>query len=161
MQPRLLKIISFTILALVGVMALLIIPQLELPAPTGPYAVGERIFRWVDPARPEVLTEAPEDFREVVALVWYPAEPRTGTNAGYFPGLSTVSKALSESGEVGTLEVFGLQFIRSRILMDADLATSQTPHPVLILSPGNGTNIEFYASLASEIASQGYIVVGG
>ena len=160
MQPRLLKIISFTILALVGVMALLIIPQLELPAPTGPYAVGERIFRWVDPARPEVLTDAPEDFREVVALVWYPAEPGTGTNAGYFPGLSKVSKALSESGEVGTLEVFGLQFIRSRILMDADLATSQTPYPVLILSPGNGTNIEFYASLASEIASQGYIVVG-
>ncbi len=30
----------------------------------------------------------------------------------------------------------------------------------MILSPGNGTNIEFYASLAGEIASHGYIVVG-
>jgi len=30
----------------------------------------------------------------------------------------------------------------------------------VLLSPGNGTNIEFYASLAGEIASHGYIVVG-
>jgi hypothetical protein len=29
-----------------------------------------------------------------------------------------------------------------------------------MLSPGNGTNIEFYSSLAGEIASHGYIVVG-
>ena len=107
MQPRLLKIISFTFLALVIVLALLIIPQLELPASRGPYAVGEMVFRWVDSSRPEVLTDAPEDRREVVTLIWYPAEPGTGTNVGYFPGLSTVSKKLSESGEVNPLEVFG------------------------------------------------------
>jgi hypothetical protein len=160
MRPKLLKIISFTILVLVIVMALLIIPQLELPAPTGPYVVGERLFRWIDPSRPEVLTDAPEDMREVVTLIWYPAEPGTGTNAGYFPGLSTVSQALSESGEVSPLEVFGLQFIRSKILLNADVSKSDIPYPVVILSPGNGTNIEFYASLASEIASHGYIVVG-
>lgn len=160
MRPRLLKIISVAVPALVIVLALLIIPQLELAAPTGPHIVGERVFRWVDPSRPEVLTDAPEDMREVIALIWYPAEPGTGTSAGYFPGLSTVSQALSESGEVSPLEVFGLQFIRSKILLNAELLKGQGPYPVLILSPGNGTNIEFYASLASEIASHGYIVVG-
>ena len=44
--------------------------------------------------------------------------------------------------------------------MDAEVAKSQMHYPVIILSPGNGTNIEFYASLASEIASHGYIVAG-
>lgn len=160
MQPKLLKIISLTLLALVIVLALLIILQLELLVPTGPHAVGETVFRWVDTARPEALTDNPDDFREVIALVWYPAEPGTGSDAGYFPGLSIVSKALSESGEVNSLEVFGLQFIRSQILMDAELTKGQIPYPVVILSPGNGTNIEFYANLASEIASHGYIVVG-
>lgn len=154
------KIISLTTLTLVIILALLITPQLEIPAPTGPYAVGERVFRWVDTSRSEVLTAAPDDVREVVTLIWYPARLGTGTNAGYFPGLSTVSKALSESGEVNPLEVFGLQFIRSKILMDAEVVKSEIPYPVVILSPGNGTNIEFYASLASEIASHGYIVVG-
>src|SRR5688500_3482586 len=103
MRPRLLKIISVAVPALVIVLALLIIPQLELPAPTGPHAVGEMVFRWVDPSRSEVLTAAPEDRREVVTLIWYPAKPGTGTNVGYFPGLSTVSKKLSESGEVNPL----------------------------------------------------------
>jgi hypothetical protein len=160
MQPRLLKIISLTVLVLVIVLALLIIPQLELPASRGPYAVGEMVFRWVDSSRPEVLTDAPEDRREVATLIWYPAEPGTGTNVGYFPGLSTVSKELSESGEVNPLEVFGLQFIRSKILLNAELLKGEDPYPIVMLSPGNGTNIEFYASLASEIASHGYIVVG-
>jgi dienelactone hydrolase len=37
---------------------------------------------------------------------------------------------------------------------------SGAPFPVVLLSPGNGTNVEFYSSLAGEIASHGYIVVG-
>ena len=134
--------------------------QLELPAPTGSYPVGRTIFRWVDSSRPEILTEDPNDSREVIALVWYPAESGTGTKAAYFPGLSTLSSALIESGQVTAWEVFGLRFVRSHNLTNAAPARNDRPYPILIFSPGNGTNIEFYNSLASEIASHGYIVVG-
>ena len=149
----------------VGVFVLLafvtsIYAQLELPTPDGPYAVGRTTLNWVDTSRPEVLTEDPSDFREVVAMVWYPAEPGTGVRAGYFPNLDTVSDALIESGEVGWWEVFGLRFIRSESRFDANPVKSEQPFPIVILSPGNGTNIEFYSSLAGEIASYGYIVVG-
>jgi hypothetical protein len=58
--------------------------QLELPAPSGSYTVGRTIFRWIDTSRPEVLTEDPSDFREVMALVWYPAVSETGSKTGYF-----------------------------------------------------------------------------
>lgn len=44
--------------------------------------------------------------------------------------------------------------------MDATVVKDTNPFPVLIFSPGNGTNIEFYTSLASEIASHRYIVIG-
>jgi len=134
--------------------------QLELPAPTGSYTVGRTIFRWVDSSRPEVLTDDPNDFREVIALVWYPAVQGTGTKGGYFPGLSAVSKVLEESGEVAGWEVLGLRFVRSENNLEAEPAKDRGPFPIVILSPGNGTNVEFYASLASEIASHGYIVVG-
>jgi len=67
---------------------------------------------------------------------------------------------LIESGEVAPWEVVGLRFIRSRNLSDAELAHNESSYPVIILSPGNGTNIEFYTILASEIASHGYIVLG-
>jgi hypothetical protein len=150
----------FTGLVVLLLLALTIIPQLELPMHTGSYAVGQTVLRWVDTSRPEVMTDEPDDFREVIANIWYPAKSRTGTKSPYFPGLSTVSKALAESGEVGQWEVFGLQFIRSENMLNAELAKSPAPYPIVILSPGNGTNIEFYTSLASEIASHGYIVVG-
>lgn len=132
--------------------------QLEIPAPGGPYSIGRTTLRWVDTTRPEVLTEERNDFREVIAMVWYPAEPGTDTQTGYFANLRTLSDELMRSGEVTLWEVLGLGLLRSSMPLDADPV--KEPFPVVILSPGNGTNIEFYASLASEIASHGYIVVG-
>src|SRR5688572_15394233 len=114
MRAKILKITLLTVPALVLLLALLIVPQLELPMSTGTYKVGQTVFSWVDKSRPEVMTDDPNDFREVIATIWYPAKPGTGSKGPYFPGLSTISKALVESGEVGPWEVFGLQFIRSR-----------------------------------------------
>ena len=160
MQYKVWKIAVFIGLLSMVALTLSVYSQLEVPTPGGPYTVGRTIFRWVDASRPEVLTENPNDFRGVVAMVWYPAQPGTGVKAGYFPVLSTVSDALMQSGEVEWWQVFSLQFIRSEIPLDADPIKNQAPFPVVILSPGNGTNIEFYSSLDSEIASHGYIVVG-
>jgi predicted dienelactone hydrolase len=145
---------------IVLILALSIYSQLGLPTPGGPYSVGRTIFRWVDRSRSEVLTDDPNDVREVVAMVWYPAEPGTGEQAGYLPNLSSVSKALMESGEVDWWNVLALHLIRSESSLDARPLKDQVPFPVVILSPGNGTNIEFYSSLAGEIASHGYVVVG-
>ena len=149
----------------IGLFLLLVLPlsiysQLELSYPNGPYTVGRTVFKWVDTSRPEALTEDPNDLREVIAMVWYPAEAGTGVEAGYFPQLSSVSDALVQSGEVAWWEVFGLRFIRSESLLDATPVKAEGPFPVVFLSPGNGTNIEFYSSLAGEIASHGYIVFG-
>jgi predicted dienelactone hydrolase len=148
--------VGFLLLAV----ALSIYSQLELPAPSGSYTVGRTILKWVDPSRPEVLTDDPDDLREVVATVWYPAQPGTGIQAGYFPNLSSGSEALTQSGEVQWWQVFGLRFVRSESRLDATPVKPENPFPVVVLSPGNGTNIEFYSSLASELASHGYIVVG-
>ena len=154
------KTVAWIGVFLLLVFALSIYAQLELPAPGGPYAVGRTNLKWVDAFRLEVLTENPDDSREVAALVWYPAEPGTGVNVGYFPGLSSVTNALVESGELEAWEVFGLRFVRSDSRLDANPVTTEDPFPLVIFSPGNGTNIEFYSSLAGEIASHGYIVVG-
>src|SRR5919108_4514584 len=109
------KMIRFIVLAL----ALSTYSQLELPTPRGPYSVGRTIFRWVDPSRSEVLTDDPNDVREVVAMVWYAAQPGTGEQAGYVPNLSSVSKALIQSGEVDWWHALGLHFIRSESSIDA------------------------------------------
>jgi hypothetical protein len=154
------KSILFVGLFLLLILYFFIYSHLELPASSVAYTVGRMVFQWVDSSRPEVLTEDPNDFREVIAMIWYPAEAGTGVIAGYFPDLPSVSDALVQSGEVKWWEVFGLRFIRSDSPLDANPVKAEHPFPVVIFSPGNGTNIEFYSSLASEIASYGYIVIG-
>jgi predicted dienelactone hydrolase len=155
-----LRLASLVGVCLLLVVSLSIYSQLELPAPGGPYEVGRMVVKWVDSTRPEVLTEDPQDAREVIAMVWYPAETGMGENAAYFPHLPVVADSLVQSGEVTRWQVWGLQFVRSEVLLDATPIKAEHPFPVVIFSPGNGTNIEFYTSLAGEIASQGYIVLG-
>ena len=41
-----------------------------------------------------------------------------------------------------------------------EVATEGAPFPVLVFSPGNVTMPDYYATLAEEMASWGYIVVG-
>jgi dienelactone hydrolase len=147
-------------LAVIILMMVSISSQLSVAKPTGPYNVGQTTLHWVDSSRSEDLTENPDDVREVVALVWYPAEQGNEGDMPYFPSLSTVSKSLMESGEVSAWEVYGLRFIRSHNSLDAKPAQSKKPYPIVIFSPGNGTNAELYTVLASELASHGYVVVG-
>lgn len=134
--------------------------QLELPEPSGSYAVGRTALYWVDTSRPEVLTASPEDRREVVAQVWYPAEADTGVKSDYIPQLDHLAQGLRESGELSSFEVAGLKFVHTHGYWDADVADAVATYPVVLLSPGNGTNAEFYSGLADELASRGYIVVG-
>jgi hypothetical protein len=105
------------------------------------------------------MTEASTDVREVPVHVWYPARANTGRSAGYFPDLDKMSKSLEASGEVSSFELFGLRFVSSPARLDA-VAQNGPAFPVLLLSPGNGTNVEFYNGLASDLASQGFVVLG-
>jgi predicted dienelactone hydrolase len=71
-----------------------------------------------------------------------------------------VARDLAASGEVSSFEVLGLRFVRSRERFDAAMADGASAYPVVILSPGQGTNVEFFAGIAGELASHGYVVVG-
>ncbi len=154
------RTIGFAGLALLALAALSVAMQVNFPGPTGSYAVGRTTLRWVDNSRPEVLTPAPADFREIVAEVWYPAEAGTGTHAPYFPNLDHVAQGLVTSGSVTRIEAWGLRLIRSNSLLDAQLSDAQAAYPVVLVSPGNETNVEFYSGIADDLASHGYMVVG-
>jgi dienelactone hydrolase len=106
------------------------------------------------------LTPAVDDRREVIAEIWYPAEPGTGRGAPYYPDLPRVAGPLAASGEVSALEVFGLRWIRVEAFLEAEVSRAAPSYPVVILSPGNATNVEFYTALAGDLASHGYVVFG-
>ena len=46
---------------------------LELPAPTGPFAVGRVTYDWTDDAKLDTLAPVPGTKRELLVWVWYPS----------------------------------------------------------------------------------------
>jgi len=138
----------------------LVFAQRDIPAPTGTYPVGRMNYLWTDTVRPEEVTPNPDDQRMVAVHIFYPAVPGTGRPDVYFPNLEVLQAALSESGQVDAIELMGLPLVRTTRIQDALVASDGGPWPVVLLSPGYGTNVEFYACLAEELASHGYTVVG-
>jgi dienelactone hydrolase len=132
--------------------------RLSVLSPTGVHAVGRERVVLVDTQRPELHTAESGDVRSVPVMLWYPAQADTGTPAPYVEDLAGIREGLTASGALSGPEVAGLQFVRTGALDGA--ATAPGRHPVIILSPGNQTNVAFYASLAEEMASHGYLVVG-
>ena len=60
---------------------------LELPTPTGPYAVGRVSTTWVDMARLDQFAPTSAQNRMLNVWLWYPAQHREGTKtAAYLSG---------------------------------------------------------------------------
>lgn len=151
-------------LLLVGVAALTLVGStflhLEIPEPSGVFVVGRTSVLWSDDSRPEEHTADPEDKRSVPLTVWYPAQAGTGEPGGYIDGLDDIGSGLVASGELASLEVWGIGLVRHNVWQRADVADNESHYPTVLLSPGNATNAGFYASIAVELASNGYIVIG-
>ena len=61
----------------------------ELPAPTGQYGIGTKVYNWVDHSRHELALKDPPEFRQVIVQVWYPAGDHSRPAAPYVPMLSS------------------------------------------------------------------------
>lgn len=152
------------LLLILGILILLltfsVLMQRRLPKPTGPYSVGRTSISLTDSSRPEVMTIDQDDKRFVENIIWYPARANTGLSEPYFPDLNQVQTDLVASGSVSAFEAVGLGLVLPNSNWQADVAESNVPYPVLLLSPGNETNVIFYSAIAEELASYGFVVVG-
>jgi dienelactone hydrolase len=158
MRIRRQLVVALTALSLAAVIALgAMYAQLELPGPSGGHPVGRATYLWADDSRIDAMSGKP---REVGIVAWYPAQPGSGVRADYVPDLEAVREGLVASGELSALEAAGLRVVRGHARQDAALALSPNPFPIVLFSPGNATNVEFYAAFAEELASHGYVVVG-
>lgn len=138
---------------------------INLPAPSGSYAVGTVIYRWVDETREEINTENPSDRREVIVQLWYPAEPGAkSARASYFPSLDvalTTMRSESAKGNLpaemlGTFESFAN--VRTNSYEGAKFTRRGRRYPLLVFSPGGNVSRHSYTILMEEFASRGYVV---
>lgn len=122
----------------------------ELPVPPGAFSIGRKLFYWTDESRAENITDDPNDKRKVFVQLWYPAKKGGGKAAEYLPNLEELR---GKDENVATL-----RNIKTHALKDAKLAGSKNKFPVIIFSPGLGSNPFFYTAIIENLVSRGYVV---
>ncbi len=157
----------FLVVVLVGAAALIGLVRWEhgsdmtLPRPTGRFAVGRTSFTWTNDALTDELAPVPGTKRTVFVWMWYPAvtSPQAET-APYLPPAWRVA----QTGALGTLMREFLNRdtarIRTNSVADAAVSPGQPSYPVVIMRPGGGALTTEFTTLAEDLASHGYVVVG-
>lgn len=128
--------------------------KVNFPDLTGPYQVGRITYHFMDDTRAEVYSDDPDDVREVMITVYYPAEPETGAVPAPYVDISLRDAIEEVMGLPGGF----LDNIQSHAYEQAPIV--QERFPVVIFSPGAGVNSIFYTALFEDISSHGYVVVG-
>jgi dienelactone hydrolase len=146
----------------------IILPSLEFPEPTGQYKVGTTYLHFLDKTRPETLTKAPGDFRELEIQAWYPAKPgEKNVIAQYWRNPDVIGPAVVQvlfSGlpeSLGTIPAAGLHKVaasRTHSYLDAPVEDSRKKYPVLIFSHGYAGLVSQNTAQMEELASHGYII---
>ncbi len=133
--------------------------NLTLPVPAGPYAVGRAILDWIDDATVDTLAPVPGTKRELLVWIWYPAAAgRSGAVDDYLPA---PMRAAARPGW-GPLALLtrDLSKVHGHSLRNPEVSARQRAYPVAILRAGASAGVWTYSTLAEDLASQGYIVVG-
>lgn len=154
--------LSMLILLTAALVPPLMFPNFQAPKPSGPHHVGIADLHLIDTTRAETMTSDPDDRRELMVRVWYPA--RVSDDAVPEPFLREVEplySILSRGAPFLEPYMLGhLRRVRSHSYLDAPLADTQERFPLLIFSHGNALYAGQNGLLMEHLASQGYVVFG-
>ncbi|AWB46367.1 carboxylic ester hydrolase [Paenibacillus sp. CAA11] len=153
------KALLLAVYLLVSIVLPLLMPVFTFKKPSGEYAVGTTVYHWVDQSRKEEYTEDPSDQRELMVQLWYPAEASSGKGtAAYTDQASAIAEGLNKALSLPSFALSHLGQIQTHALIDAKLAVTDQPYPLLIFSHGlTGFRSQNTFEL-EELASHGYIV---
>jgi|ERR1700674_2654623 len=165
---RLIKsLAALAIFALVGLTMLFVLlwrehkTEITLPAPTGHFAVGRTTYTWVNNAQTDELALSSGAKREVVVWIWYPSAAATSAApVEYLPAPWRLADAQYSGVLMSQFFTRDLSLVRAHSTSDPEVWSEQRSYPVVIMRAGGGAFTTDYTTLAKDLASHGYIVVG-
>ncbi len=165
---RILK--SFVMLAVLGVVGLAALlgslwiehrTAITLPAPTGTFAVGRTIYDWADNSVLDTLAPVPGTKRELLVWMWYPASAgQSDAKDDYVPDPVRVAVEHDSGVLLGKFLTRDRSKVHVHSIRNADLSSRQQSYPVVIMRAGASSEVWNYSTLAEDLASHGYVVVG-
>jgi predicted dienelactone hydrolase len=136
--------------------------EVTLPMPTGSFAVGRSLYDWVDDKTLDALAPVPGTKRELLVWIWYPAA--AGQSGAVMDDYEPAS-VRAPAGRVGGALIFrlltrDLSKVHGHSARDPDVSPQQRSYPVVIMRAGASVGVMNYSTLAEDLASHGYVVVG-
>ena len=146
-----------------------LVPVFKLPEPTGPYSVGTTNYEWIDESRLETFTTDPNDHRDLLVRVWYPADynPAELTPAEkslqlkpdlYWPEAKIAGPLMAKSLGMPPFLFDYVALVQSHSYREAPLSRAQRTYPVLLFSHAYGLFLNQNTVQMEELASHGYII---
>ncbi|GAA1305659.1 lipase [Saccharothrix xinjiangensis] len=129
-------------------------PRSDLPAPTGPHAVGVTELHLVDHARRDPWV--PGVVRELMVTVRYPAK-RGGAPAPFLTPAAAEVVAEADGARLGVDADLVDYGFATHSVAGADVVGARWP--VVLYSPGRGESRAFGTALTEQLAAEGYMVV--
>ena len=129
--------------------------ETTLPTPTGPFSVGRITDVWTDELQP-----GPQ--RKLLVWIWYPTAPRLPSTKAddYLPAPWRAAVEQQRGIFISQLLTRDLSRVRAHGIRNAELSPQHPSYPVVLMRAGLAALVANYTSLAEELASRGYIVVG-
>jgi predicted dienelactone hydrolase len=135
--------------------------EVTLPPPTGPFAVGRALYDWADDAHSDTLAPVEGTKRELLVWIWYPAKGQSGAAVDeYVPRSVRASAGRPEVAPIFRLLTRDLSKVHGHSLRNPDVSPQQRSYPVVIMRAGASAGVMNYSTLAEDLASHGYVVVG-
>jgi predicted dienelactone hydrolase len=131
--------------------------EVTLPVPTGPFAVGRATYAWAD-AAVDTLAPVPGSKRELLVWIWYPsAAGASAATDDYVP-----AQMRSAAGARGPMRLVTreLSNVHAHSIREPDVSARSRSYPVVIMRAGASGAVVGYSTLAEDLASHGYVVVG-
>ncbi len=128
--------------------------QLTLPKPSGPRRIGTVTLHLVDKTRTDPWLPS-HPTRELMVQLWYPAARAAGHPLAPWISPGAVTHFEKSMGIPARTLRWPTTHARNR----APVLRGRRPRPVVLYSPGLGSERNKSTSLVEELASHGYIVV--
>ena len=134
---------------------------ITLPTPTGHFAVGRTTYVWTNESEADELARPPGPKRQVLVWIWYPAVPSsTDVSTEYLPGLWRAALAKQEGIFMRSFFKRDPALVHNHSVSGARISPEQRTYPVVLLRAGGSALTTDFTTLAEDLASHGFFVVG-
>jgi dienelactone hydrolase len=157
MLVRLVKITAGIVLCGIVAICLLLVTMrwehttsVKLPTPSGSFAIGRTLMAWKNPTSRE----------ELAVWIWYPAASAHQPTTDYLPGAWRQAVRDHQGTFMRSFFKRDPSVVRTHSESNAAMASEHQTYPVVLLRPGGSALTTDFTTLAEDLASHGYVVVG-